>query len=153
MKDGPAHLAVRAVEDRSEAIAFRGRVLAPDGQPAAGAGVYTVAPRDGGGGASRPQGKGRRRWIVPLHPPQGGTRSRRGGPPLVALTVLATADGLGPDWVDLKKPPDEELTLRLVEDSVPISGRILDLQGRPVVGAKVTRGGIKAEGPGGIDPI
>ena len=35
---------------------------------------------------------------------------------------------------------------------MPIAGRILDLQGRPVVGAKVTRGRIAAEGPEGIDP-
>ena len=42
--------------------------------------------------------------------------------------------------------------LRLVDDSVPISGRILDLQGRPVVGAKVTLGRIVAEGADGIDP-
>ena len=35
---------------------------------------------------------------------------------------------------------------------MPISGRILDLQGRPVVGAKITRGRIKAEGTEGIDP-
>ena len=42
-----------------------------------------------------------------------------------SLTVVADADGLGPDWVELKEPPDKELVLQLVDDSVPISGRIL----------------------------
>ena len=54
--------------------------------------------------------------------------------PWSTVTVLAAAEGLGPDWVELRKPPDESLTLRLVDDSVPIKGRILDLQGRPVSG-------------------
>ena len=65
---------------------------------------------------------------------------------------MASAEGLGPDWVDLRKPTDEELPLRLVDDSVPISGRILDLQGKPVVGATIKRGRINAEGTDGIDP-
>ena len=68
------------------------------------------------------------------------------------VTVVADADGLGPDWVELKEPPDGELVLQLVDDSVPIAGRILDLQGRPVVGAKVTLSRISAEGAEGIDP-
>ena len=75
-----------------------------------------------------------------------------GKTPWSTLTVLASAEGLGLDWVEVHDPPRDELTLRLVDDSVPIAGRILDLQGRPVVGAKVTRGRIVAEGPEGIDP-
>jgi hypothetical protein len=72
--------------------------------------------------------------------------------PWISLILVAAADGLGPDWVALKRPPDEDVVLRLVDDSAPIEGRFLDLQGRPVVGAKVTRGRIKAEGLEGIDP-
>jgi CarboxypepD_reg-like domain len=72
--------------------------------------------------------------------------------PWRAVTILALAEGLGPDWVDLSRATDEELPLRLVNDSVPISGRILDLQGKPVVGATIKRGRIKAGGTDGIDP-
>src|SRR5262249_32282005 len=44
----------------------------------------------------------------------------------------------GPDWVDLgPRRPDGEVTLRLVKDDVPITGRVLDLEGRPVAGAFV----------------
>lgn len=35
---------------------------------------------------------------------------------------------------------------------MPITGRIVDLQGKPIAGARITRGLIKAEGAGGIDP-
>ena len=72
--------------------------------------------------------------------------------PMATVTVVAAAPGFGPDWVDVRKPLEGGLSLHLVEDSVPIEGRIVDLQGKPVVGAKISRGWIKAEGPGGIDP-
>ena len=72
--------------------------------------------------------------------------------PWRVVTILASAERLGPDWIDLSKATDEELPLRLVDDSVPISGRILDLQGKPVVGATIKRGRIKAGGADGIDP-
>ncbi len=120
-------------------ITFRGRVLAPDGKPAAGAGVYTVATRSSEGWAepvlkSRAGADGSFRFTLPRAELAGAGVDR----PWSMVTVVADADGLGPDWVELKQPPDGELVLRLVDDPVPIAGRILDLQGRPVVGAKVT---------------
>src|SRR5207244_2242186 len=51
------------------------------------------------------------------------------------VQVMAIAEGYGCDWVHVG-PAKEELTLRLVKD-VPIRGRILDLDGRPVAGAKL----------------
>src|SRR5262249_22008396 len=50
--------------------------------------------------------------------------------------VMATAAGHGCDWV-LVGPAGKELTLRLVKD-VPIRGRILDPDGRPVAVARLT---------------
>ena len=148
---GPRAVAGQAKTGEGEAIAFRGRVLAPDGKPAAGAGVYTTAPRgDGSWGGpdlrTRAAADGSFRFELPRAELAAGRDQ-----PWATLTVVAIADGLGPDWVELPKPPDGELTLRLVDDSVPIRGRILDLQGRPVAGAKITRARINAEGPGGID--
>src|SRR5262249_9041154 len=55
------------------------------------------------------------------------------------LPVVAVAEGYGPDWTpmaDGKRPPDN-MTLRLVKNDVTVKGRILDLQGKPVVGAKI----------------
>ena len=54
-----------------------------------------------------------------------------------AVQIVATAAGFGPAWVEIVagRVPDD-LTLRLAED-LPIEGRILDLEGRPVAGARV----------------
>jgi hypothetical protein len=49
--------------------------------------------------------------------------------------VIAVAPGYGPAWVSQHKPVTSvDLTLRLVPD-LPIQGRILDLNGKPVAGA------------------
>jgi RNA polymerase sigma factor (sigma-70 family) len=53
------------------------------------------------------------------------------------FVVLATAEGYGPDWTYQAKPQaGVALNLRLVKD-VPIGGRILDVNGKPVKGAKL----------------
>jgi beta-lactamase regulating signal transducer with metallopeptidase domain/protocatechuate 3,4-dioxygenase beta subunit len=64
------------------------------------------------------------------------------------VEVLAFADGFGPGWAwAVKDERLADLTVRLVKD-VPINGRILDLEGRPVAGATVKLGSIMA-GPDG----
>jgi RNA polymerase sigma factor (sigma-70 family) len=52
--------------------------------------------------------------------------------------LVVTAKGLGAQWIVLSEPPKTPLSLSLPEDDLPISGRILDLEGKPIVGAKVT---------------
>src|SRR5262249_52766559 len=53
------------------------------------------------------------------------------------LEVIAVADGHGVDWHVLREgQKGEGLTLRLAK-GVPIRGRLLDLNGKPVAGAKV----------------
>ena len=52
--------------------------------------------------------------------------------------IVAFADGFGPSWVtyqDLARNQDAKL--KLVVDDVPIEGRILDLEGKPVSGATI----------------
>jgi RNA polymerase sigma factor (sigma-70 family) len=51
--------------------------------------------------------------------------------------VVAAAKGYGPGWVLAEDIRKGELTIRLAEDNVPIKGRIVDLQGRPVAGGRV----------------
>ncbi len=53
--------------------------------------------------------------------------------------IVATAPGFGPGWVRgvLKAAASGELTVRLAEDGPAIEGRIVDLEGRPVIGAQV----------------
>jgi RNA polymerase sigma factor (sigma-70 family) len=142
-----------AKEVEADAIAFHGHVMAPDGKPATGARVYTVAHRTGDDPArpifrAKVNADGNYRFTIPRAEFDDATDGALSS----TLIFLAAADGLGPDWIGLKKPTDEPINLRLVDDSVPISGRILDLQGRPVVGARVTRSRIDAEFTEDIDP-
>jgi hypothetical protein len=51
--------------------------------------------------------------------------------------VVAGADGYGCAWAALPPGTAGDVTLRLVKDDVPIQGRLLDLQGKPVAGATV----------------
>jgi hypothetical protein len=53
-----------------------------------------------------------------------------------AIQVVATAEGYGPAWADLagSKGPVE---LRLVRDDVPVEGRLINLEGRPLTGIDV----------------
>jgi RNA polymerase sigma factor (sigma-70 family) len=52
--------------------------------------------------------------------------------------LIAVVDGYGLGWRHLgERDKNNRLDLRLVADDAPIEGRILDLEGRPVVGATV----------------
>ena len=130
----------KAAESDGETVTFRGRVSWPDGKPAAGAAIYALIP--GPGETVRTEMKtktdedGRFRFTLARSEVDSALESS----PFATITVLATAGGVGPDWADISKAFDQEMALRFVEDSVPISGRILDLQGKPVAGARITRG-------------
>ncbi len=126
-------------EARSKPVVFRGRVFDPDGKPVAGAeillGLMTFTLDEPGGtrrvAASGPDG--RFEVAIPRKPLD---RSERfgGDPPVLAALVK----GLGPDWVKLtSKIAGDELNIRLRRDDVPIEGRILGLEGRPVPGVDV----------------
>ncbi len=52
------------------------------------------------------------------------------------IQVLASADGFGPAWTPLAAIKSE-IELRLVPDDIPIEGRLLTLEGFPIVGATV----------------
>jgi protocatechuate 3,4-dioxygenase beta subunit len=50
--------------------------------------------------------------------------------------IVATAKGYAPDWTGVSVK-GAEFSLRLAPDEVPVLGRIIDLEGRPVAGASV----------------
>ena len=59
--------------------------------------------------------------------------------------IVASSDGFGPAWIDaIPVNKDDDITLRLVPDDVPIEGRILDLEGQPVRAVRVKIGRIDA---------
>ncbi len=135
-------------DDPEQAGRFVGRVLGPDGEPLAGARILIGRSRE----ALRPDRvrdvtdeDGRFAFDAPDMTTIGldGLPRRRPG------WLIADADGLAPDWFrtwgetrsgirshwDPVKGAD--LTLRLAEDDVPIRGRLLGPDGRPLVGADV----------------
>ena len=52
------------------------------------------------------------------------------------VQVLASAEGLGPAWTGLAEIKGE-IELRLTPDDIPIEGRLLTLEGRPIAGITV----------------
>jgi RNA polymerase sigma factor (sigma-70 family) len=55
--------------------------------------------------------------------------------------IVAKAPDHGPDWVEAARlAKGGEVTLRLAKDDVPISGRVIDLEGQPVPGVTIEVG-------------
>ncbi len=50
--------------------------------------------------------------------------------------VVAIADGFGPGF-GIEPDKTGAYTIRLARDDIPVEGRILDIEGRPVVGARI----------------
>src|SRR5262249_54920018 len=143
------------------------RVLDPDGKPLAGAAVSFIRPapfvwvphprptrRPVPAATSGADGRfeilvDRAEWDDVCSIPN------RFGPQVRTFPlVVATAPPLGPSWVLLPKPEAQaDVTLQLVKDDVPIEGRILDLEGRPVPGATVTTDEIIATPGEDLTPI
>jgi RNA polymerase sigma factor (sigma-70 family) len=134
--------APRGNQKPADSLVLHGRVLGPDNKPVAAAKLYL--PR---WSKDRPQNHeaaivlrgvtdkdGRFRLELPRQEMQSDR----------PVPFLAAADNFGLAWVDLpQKDAPGELTLRLVKD-VPIHGRLVTTEGKPVVGATVTVADIMA---------
>jgi RNA polymerase sigma factor (sigma-70 family) len=124
-----------AAPDKSEArdvVKLRGRVLDPDGKPVAGAKLYLRLPNSGATTfATRATSGADGRFSFTV----ARSNMHNTAPDSPRPQVVAAARGHGCDWVETGSAK-EELTLRLVKD-VPIRGRILDPDGRPLPGAKL----------------
>ncbi len=130
--------------DPERVLTVHGRVLDPDGKPFVGAKVYSYRP-------TSPRGED----VFSFGPPVPSAKSGAGGdfqyqvadPLLQTLEVqdtwknpivVALAQGYGPAWASINSIKDaERLTLKLVRDDVPIIGRVLGLEGRPISGVTV----------------
>jgi RNA polymerase sigma factor (sigma-70 family) len=122
-----------------DAVDVAGRVLDPDGKPVAAAKIY-LSYHD----KSRPKPKERatsdsdgrfqftfKKSEVNPHYAWFTDEGWR------KAAIVAVAPGFGPQWVNAGSLKDGEVTLHLVKDDVPIVGRVLNLEGKPVVGATV----------------
>jgi RNA polymerase sigma factor (sigma-70 family) len=117
-----------------EAVSVRGRVLDPDGKPVAGAKLYlnTFNPKDPTHTVRATSGTDGRFELSFARSELNHTYTDN-----PVGQVIAVGEGLGFDVALVGEPgKDGELTLHLVKD-VPINGRIVDLEGKPVNGAKV----------------
>ncbi|HJZ89781.1 MAG TPA: sigma-70 family RNA polymerase sigma factor [Gemmataceae bacterium] len=115
-------------DEKADTVEVTGRVIDPEGKPFAGATLYVWSRAAKKEGPRETSGKdGRFRVTV-----------RRADVQDQAILV-ATAEGCGPDWLELNKsiPADREVTLRLASDDVPITGRLLNLEGKGIAGATV----------------
>jgi protocatechuate 3,4-dioxygenase beta subunit len=140
--DPPAP-AARSKPDAKDTIEVRGQVLDPDGKPFAGAKLYL-------GGHTRLKAPTYKAPAYPVRATSGAdgyfaftfTKSEldKADPEDARHQLLAVAEGYGCAWVTADTAA-QELTLRLVQDA-PVSGRILDADGKPVAGAKLTSTGV-----------
>jgi protocatechuate 3,4-dioxygenase beta subunit len=135
---------------KGEGIRLSGQVLDPDGKPVAGANLYvphllknppeseedyTLTKQ----GASDAKG----RFDLNLKPSDVKSAPR--------LYLIAAADGFGFGWAEFSKAEKPaELALRLVKDA-PVQGRVLDTQGKPVLGVKLNVTGVQVEGKEKVD--
>ena len=129
--------------ESSATIEVRGRVVDPDGKPFAGAKVYSYRPNprsDDFFSANPPRpdaisdADGRFRFAIAGPGLQTQNEPANGSQP----TIVALARGFGPAWAPFTAAEKaKELTLKLVRDDVPIVGRVIDLEGRPIPDATV----------------
>jgi RNA polymerase sigma factor (sigma-70 family) len=127
-------------------LVVKGRVLGPDGKPVAGAKLMLPAAKassfqDVVEVATTAADGSFHCTIKPTDP---------GVPDL--RTLVARAPGFGADWVSVNElSSNRPVTLQLVPDDVPVRGRVVDMEGRPVPGATVTVKAVHASASGSLD--
>lgn len=131
---------VPAVRDAAESasetkVAVRGRVVDADGKPIAAAKLFAPTVNE----ATMISPKQVVMEPVGVTSPDGrfDCTLRSSGANRQAL-LIAYAPGYGVDWLDTQKDkPSGEVTLRLAKD-LPIAGRIVNTEGKPVPGVSVS---------------
>ncbi len=149
-----AAVAPGKAEVDDDLITVRGQVVAPDRKPGPNADVYVL----------------RWYWNFGDHKALATTRADANGrfdisyrksqfvetagrPNQWRETYIASfADGYGPGWAHYDRlKPGEEAVVKLAVDNVPIEGRVIDLEGNPVVGATIEVGNIAEPKGGSLD--
>ena len=132
-------------------LAISGRVLDPDGKPFPRARIYAYRPdpRDGEAlfapGSPAPDATSDADGRYRFETPDPGFQTLQTQATWTHPTIVALAPGFGPAWASFTtKAEARDLTLKLARDDVPILGRVLDLEGRPVPGVNVRPVGVFA---------
>jgi RNA polymerase sigma factor (sigma-70 family) len=131
-----------AAEDETDSVEVRGRVVDPDGKPVTGASLSVwVRGARGESRRARETTGADGRFHVTL----------RGADLRGPATLVASAEGYGLDWAELPQPlpKGHEVTLRLPRDDVPVSGRLVNLEGHGIAGATVRVRRVEKRADGG----
>lgn len=139
-----------------DVVTVSGRVLDPDGKPLAGAEMLltrlyyderlpkdplAVGKSDERGAFTLTYRKSDRRFRLAAERPEMWRH----------VTVSAFVPGFAPDWEYLATWPEgKALELRVVRD-IPLTGRLLDLEGRPLAGVRVSATGVGATESNSLD--
>ena len=141
-KPEPKMELARTTEEDRKPVPIAGRVLDPDGKPLPGATIYVqhnrlqnvideILPKE-----PVAQAGADGRFHFDLDPAK--SDSPIGDvPSWQSAVIAAVAPGYGPAWVEAGDAARIGADLRMVRDDLPIRGRILDSQGRPVASATV----------------
>jgi RNA polymerase sigma factor (sigma-70 family) len=134
----------QAVKDDTDTLTYGGRVVDPDGKPVAGAKLHLLyyTPKELPAPVRATSDKdGRFGFTVR----KADFDTSDGREPWLGAMVVAMADGFGlgvrPMEIGKKWDPADQ-TLYLAMDDKPVSGRIVDLQGKPVAAVKVSVEGL-----------
>lgn len=137
-----------------ETLAVVGRVLDAKGEPVPGARLYLgdVPSREDVAATVRATtgADGRFHFTIGRSDLAASRSVRMGFPGPLVVTF---AEGYGPAWADdLKIGDPDGLVLRLAADDVPVTGRLIDLEGRPVSGVTVRILQVDAPPGGDLSP-
>jgi protocatechuate 3,4-dioxygenase beta subunit len=123
-------------ENKDKDVTVSGCVVDPDGKSVSGAKlvfVYSPAKKYPQKVWAVSTAEGRFAFTVPVKNVDNGYSEK----PWEHTYVVAAAEGYGFAAARLGQPGASDLTLRLVKDDLPLRGRLLDLEGNPVAGARV----------------
>jgi hypothetical protein len=151
----PAAPARADEQDATQTVTFSGRVLDPDGKPVKDAKLFILIHNPTKRsltmrGTSAEDGK--YRFTVP----KAEFDSTYSPEPWKYTLVLAMANGygLGLPQIDYDKPIEpratDDLTIHLAKDDVVITGRVLDLQAKPIAGIRIRVRGIQGPRKGDL---
>ncbi|HSZ57853.1 MAG TPA: M56 family metallopeptidase [Tepidisphaeraceae bacterium] len=130
-----------AAAGADDVVWVRGHVLDPQGKRVAGAQISTTAwpfTSPLSQAKSGPDGA----YAISFRKSQFGETWNS----WESTVVAATMPGFGPGWSRCNRTNDKgEVVLTLATDDVPLQGRILDLEGRPVRGVNVVVTAIRAQ--------
>jgi hypothetical protein len=162
--NGPAEsgIAERGREQQPDpfpqTVRVTGRVVNPQGQPVGGATLHLhldsgEAPQqEPASGPARATTRADGRFeFTALTSELATARSRRSR--VSGLLLAAFAKGFGPAWTDdLMIGDPDGVVIELVDDDVPITGRLVDLEGRPAPGVTVRVLQLDATPGGNLSP-